>query len=280
MNVREPLNVGFDLDGVLIRNPFETCVLPRLEALLSSTPAAQELGEESVGNAVRRRVGAGWRARMATGDLASAYDWDAIYREVAVDLGADPGRLADIDVAAWVRECCGMDGHIASLPGASELLMGLESAGHRLVVISNGYAAYQEPVLAALGLLPHFDEVVTPESVGHAKPDPRIFAAAGPLDVFVGDTLVHDVLGARQAGIFTVWVSSRLPTGLASLDPLERAGDPAILDVIRGSLTTSPHASYHPEADEHSCRPDAVVRDMYEASELLLKLAAEGVARD
>ena len=279
MKATGSLNVGFDLDGVLIRNPFETCVLPRLEELLSSTPGARALGEETIGNAVRRRVGAGWRARMATGDLASAYDWDAIYREVAVALGADPERCGNIDVAAWVRECCGLDGHIAALPGAPELLSGLVAAGHRLVVISNGYAAYQEPVLAALGLLPHFAEVVTPEKVGHAKPDPRIFAAAGHLDVFVGDTLVHDVLGARQAGIYSVWVASHLPAGLSGKGPIERANDPEIVGVIRSSLTTSPHTSFHPEADEHSCRPDAVVSDMYEAAALLLTLPLSGELR-
>src|SRR5690606_29371865 len=138
LNVGDLVNIGFDLDGVLMRNPFETCVLPRLEALLSSAPGIQALDEETGGNAVRSRVGAGWRSRMATGDLASAYDWDAVYRQVAGELGADAESLADIDVAAWVRECCGDDGHIAALPGAPELLRALEEAGHRLVVISNG----------------------------------------------------------------------------------------------------------------------------------------------
>jgi len=266
------VNIGFDLDGVLMRNPFETCVLPRLEALLSSAPGIQALDEETVGNAVRSRVGAGWRSRMATGDLASAYDWDAVYRQVAGELGADAESLADIDVAAWVRECCGDDGHIAALPGAPELLRALEEAGHRLVVISNGYAAYQEPVLAALGLLEHFDEVVTPERVGHAKPDPRIFAAAGPLDVFVGDTLIHDVLGANRAGIFSVWVSPALPDDLAAKSPRERATTPTIAAVLRRSLEGSPHTRFHPEADERSCRPGAVVTDMYETGELLSAL--------
>lgn len=270
MSTNGRLNIGFDLDGVLIRNPFETCVIPRLQGLLAASPGVRALGEEAVGQAVRERVGAGWRSRMATGDLASAYDWDDIYHEVAADFGADEECLANIDVAAWVRECCGQDGHIAALPGAGELLSALAAAGHRLVVISNGYAAYQKPVLEALGLLRHFDDVVTPERVGHAKPDGRIFAAAMPLDVFVGDTLVHDVLGARQAGIATVWVAARLPVSLKGLDAVQRAAAPELPAVIRASLLASPHASYHPEADETSCEPDAVVTDMFEASELLL----------
>lgn len=269
MSAKRRLNIGFDLDGVLIRNPFETCVIPRLQALLASLPAAQGSGEEVVAKAVRERVGAGWRSRMATGDLAAAYDWDAIYNEVAMHFGADEACLEDIDVAAWVRDCCGQDGHIEALAGARELLARLAGAGHRLVVVSNGYSAYQRPVLASLGMLVRFDDVVTPERVGHAKPDPQIFNAAAPLDVFVGDTLVHDVLGAKQVGLAAVWVCPHLPAALSGLTPRERAGDPRLGAVLRGSLIASPHSGYHPEASELTCKPDAVVQDMHEAAELL-----------
>ena len=271
MSGRRRLNIGFDLDGVLIRNPFDTCVLPRLQRLLSSSPGVRAMPVEALSKEVRARVGAGWRARMATGDLAGSYDWDAIYREVASDLGADDERLAAIDVAQWVCDCCGEGGHIAALPGAEDVLAELAAVGHRLVVISNGYSAYQKPVLSALGLLDYFEEVVTPEIVGHAKPDRRIFDAAAPLDVFVGDTLVHDVLGARQAGIKAVWMAPRLPEDLALLAPLERGRAAALTPVIRASLSGSPHSHYHPEADEEACRPTAVVRDLFETAELLLK---------
>lgn len=278
MSPMQPLNIGFDLDGVLIRNPFETCVIPRFLLSLGDLPGVRALGGRAVASAVRDRIVGGWRGRMATGDLAAAYDWDAIYREVAGHLGADEAFLDDIDVAAWVRDCCDQCGHIETLPGAGELLARLESAGHRLVVISNGYAAYQRPVLAALGLLGHFADVFTPDRVGYAKPDSRIFAAAAPLDVFVGDTLVHDVLGAKRAGLATVWVAPALPAALVPIGPLERAAQPRLAGVIRDSLNVSPHSRYHPEADESSCLPDAVVTDMHEASELLLdwRLAPQG----
>ncbi|HZJ08548.1 MAG TPA: HAD family hydrolase [Trueperaceae bacterium] len=276
----QPLNIGFDLDGVLIRNPFETCVIPRLQVLLAGLPGVRGKGEEVVAKTVRERIVRGWRARMATGDLAAAYDWDAIYHEVAGDLGADRACLDDIDVAAWVRDCCDQSGHIEALPGAADLLARLDAAGHRLVVISNGYAAYQRPVLAALGLLGRFADVVTPDRVGYAKPDSRIFAAAAPLDVFVGDTLVHDVLGAKRAGLATVWVAPVLPAELARLEPLERAAHPRLAGVIRDYLSVSPHSRYHPEADERSCLPNAVVKDMRETTELLLgwRLAPHGAA--
>lgn len=257
-------SVGFDLDGVLIRNPFETCVVPRLAALLKATPGLKDLGEHEATRAVRQRVSGGWQRRMGAGDLVGAYDWDAIYREVAVELGGEPELAGGIDVARWVRECCGEDGHIAALPGAREALEGLAELGARLVVVTNGFAAYQVPVLDALGLLPYFDAVVTPERVGAAKPQPRIFEAAGPLDLFVGDTLVHDVLGARAAGVAAAWLHRCLPPELAALPPRERARHPAIAGVIEGSLAASPHRRFHPEADIESCRPDYVLASVDE----------------
>lgn len=256
---RRRIAVGFDLDGVLMRNPFETCVVPRLAALLAATRGLAGLDEEEAARAVRRRVSGGWQRRMLEGDLVSAYDWDAIYREVATELGGAPDLVGGIDVAGWVVECCGQDGHIAALPGARDALAGLHDLGARLVVVTNGFAAYQEPVLDALGLLRYFEAVVTPERAGAAKPQRRIFEAAGPLDLFVGDTLVHDVLGARAAGVPAAWLHPRLPEVLARLSPQERSEHPDLPEVIARSLAASPHARFHPEADAASCRPDFVL---------------------
>ncbi len=254
-----PFAVGFDLDGVLMRNPFETCVVPRLAELLKATPGLSDLDEQEATLAVRRRVSGGWQRRMEVGDLVAAYDWDGIYREVAAELGGDPKLASRIDVAGWVADCCGPGGHIAALPGAREALSGLAELGARLVVVTNGFAAYQEPVLSRLGLLPYFDAVVTPERAGAAKPQRRIFTAAGPLDLFVGDTLVHDVLGARSADIASAWVRPRLPQELAPLLPEERAAHPSLPALLERSLAASPHRRFHPEADLDNCRPDYVL---------------------
>ncbi|HET8986055.1 MAG TPA: HAD family hydrolase [Trueperaceae bacterium] len=261
---------GFDLDGVLIVNPFDTCVVPRLERLLSASPSLAHLGDAEVSKRVRGAIRRGWQQRMATGDLAAAYDWDAIYIEAAEELLAPIAARSAVDVGLWVRECCAQGGHIRALPGAAEMLSRLSAAGARLVVISNGYAPYQEPVLESLGLLGYFDEVVTPDRVGYAKPDVRIFEAAGHLDAFVGDTLVHDILGARQARIDAVWVHPSLPPALAALGPRERAAGTHIASLVHASLSASAHTRFHPEADLDSCRPDAVVTAMSEVADLLL----------
>lgn len=263
---RPRLAVGFDLDGVLIRNPFESCVIPRFQDLMVGAPALAHLDPAAARQEARRRVGLAWRRRMVAGDEIGAYDWDGIYREVAAELGAE----VEIDVAAWVGECCLVAEHIEALPGAHKLLAELTAAGVRLVVISNGYAAYQRPVLEALGLLPYFDALVTPDAVGAAKPDPAIFRAAGHLDYFVGDTLEHDVLGARRARVGAVWLKPGLPSEIAALTPRQRVGHPDLSSVIASALMLSPHGPFQPLANPRDCLPDAVVSHLGEVAGLVL----------
>ncbi len=257
-------SVGFDLDGVLMRNPFETCVLPRLAELLKASPGLSELDEHEASRAVRERVSQGWQRRMAGADLVSAYDWDAIYRDVAEELGGSAELTGQIDVAAWVVQCCGQEGHIAALPGAADTLAVLTRLGVRTVVVSNGFAAYQEPVLASLGLLRYFDAVVTPERAGAAKPERQIFERAGPLDLFVGDTLVHDVFGAKRVGIPSAWLPPSLPADLLPLSPEERARHRSLRDLVEQSLASSPHSRFHPEAAVADCMPDFVLASVDE----------------
>lgn len=252
-------SVGFDLDGVLMRNPFETCVLPRLAALLRASPGLSDLDEQEASRAVRERVSQGWQRRMDRADLVGAYDWDAIYRDVAVELGGSAALTEQIDVAAWVVQCCGEEGHIAALPGAADALAGLANLSVRTVVVSNGFAAYQEPVLSSLGLLGYFDAVVTPERAGAAKPSREIFEYAAPLDLFVGDTLVHDVFGANQAGVESAWLPPRLPPDLLPLSPEERARHGSLPALVEQSLASSPHSRFHPEAAVADCMPDYVL---------------------
>jgi HAD superfamily hydrolase (TIGR01549 family) len=91
---------------------------------------------------------------------------------------------------------------------------------YRLFALSNGNAD-----LERCGLGAFFDGHVSAIAAGAAKPDARIFAAlrdmAGvPADqiLHVGDDPITDVVGARQAGMQTVWLNRDArswPVGLA-----------------------------------------------------------------
>jgi HAD superfamily hydrolase (TIGR01549 family) len=79
--------------------------------------------------------------------------------------------------------------------------------------VTNGIDRVQRSRLAASGIAPFFETVVTSQGCGYAKPDPRILHVA--LDalsvsprhaVYVGDDPVVDAAAARAAGVPFVWM--------------------------------------------------------------------------
>ncbi len=115
------------------------------------------------------------------------------------------------------------------VPGA---LARLRAGGARLAVVSNWDVSLHD-VLERTGLRPLVDAVVVSAELGVAKPDPAIFAAAlerlgaaAGDALHVGDSVEHDVAGARAAGIDAVLVArdgAEVPDGVravASLDDL------------------------------------------------------------
>jgi putative hydrolase of the HAD superfamily len=98
-------------------------------------------------------------------------------------------------------------------PEVPDVLARLRAGGARLAVVSNWDVSLHD-VLERTGLRPLVDAVVISAELGVAKPDPAIFRAA--LDrlgaapdgaVHVGDSLEHDVAGARAAGLEAVLVA-------------------------------------------------------------------------
>ncbi len=96
----------------------------------------------------------------------------------------------------------------------------LSNRGYRLGLVSN---AADDPDVQALvdkaGIRPYFDLILTSAAQGIRKPDPRIFSplidrwgfAPGQI-AMVGDTLGADILGAQNAGVFSIWITRRADT--------------------------------------------------------------------
>jgi putative hydrolase of the HAD superfamily len=114
-------------------------------------------------------------------------------------------------------------------PEVPDVLARLRAGGARLAVVSNWDVSLHD-VLERTGLRPLVDAVVISAELGVAKPDPAIFRAA--LDrlgavadgaVHIGDSLEHDVAGARAAGLEAVLVArngAAAPAGVRTVASL------------------------------------------------------------
>lgn len=130
-------------------------------------------------------------------------------------------RCAEVLRAALGPVAAGLDaqGLVPTLMGALRFgvfsdavpaLRALRRAGRRLVAVSNWDCSLPD-VLERTGLGALLDGAVASAVVGASKPDPAIFVAgleavgvpAGRA-LHVGDSLEHDVAGARAAGIAAV----------------------------------------------------------------------------
>lgn len=129
----------------------------------------------------------------------------------------DPALVHDLIAAYTDAEAEAL----ATFPDAETTLKKLRPHFH-LGLITNGPSAMQRAKLAALALDGYFDVVIVDSEFGHPKPDPRIFQHAARLVrltpgelLFVGNSLAHDIAGARAAGWISVWLNpaSVAPTG-------------------------------------------------------------------
>ncbi len=134
--------------------------------------------------------------------------------------------------------------HASWSDGAESLLKCLRGRRHPLALVTNGSRS-QRAKIEAIGASRYFDTVLISEEVGAAKPDPGIFRlamsrlnASPGRSVFIGDSIEHDIAGARNVGMMTVY--------------LNRSGEMG--------------------ADESLC--DLVVADLRELSDLVVALEA------
>ena len=179
---------------------------------------------------------------------------------------ADPD-LTEALIAAYARAEAQA---LTAFPDAETTLRRLRPH-FRVGLITNGPAAMQRSKLAALALDGYFEVIVVDTEFGHPKPDARIFrhaAALVGLDpaelLFVGNSLAHDVAGARAAGWTSVWLN---PEGAPPADAPEAAMPdhvicrledllnlPRVAEALAPSATVAPQATLAPQADERRLR--------------------------
>jgi putative hydrolase of the HAD superfamily len=122
---------------------------------------------------------------------------------------------------------------LRAFPDVRPALDELAAAGVRIGALTNSDGAATARKLQLTGLADDFTMIVTTDSLGFGKPDPRVFEHACELlgsepaqTVYVGDHVEIDALGAVKAGLVGVWLRREGPDG-PRRDP-RRAEDDAL----------------------------------------------------
>jgi putative hydrolase of the HAD superfamily len=270
--------ISFDLDGVLQQNPFQggrpDGVFGHMRRELAPHIRSDKPEADALALILQEH-----HDRMHSGQMVACFDWDDIVATVLARLGV-PLKL---DVAALVEQYAADPALCYLYPGAAACLQALTDAGHTLVTTTNGYRCYQEPVLRQLGILHCFRAMISPESAGAAKPEAGIFRAAeayGEPGIHIGDTLPHDVAGAKRAGWQAIYIvqpgapgATELPAALAALPPQERPA--RALEWLGGRLEKDRRLHGYPPAELPECTPDAIVTSLAEIPQAVAGLLSK-----
>ena len=120
-------------------------------------------------------------------------------------------------------------------------LQSLREGGYHLGLISNaGDDQDVQALIDKVGIRSYFDIILTSAAQGIRKPNPRIFhqalqhwGAKPGRAAMVGDTLGADILGAKNAGIYNVWITRRA-------SPKQPHQDTIVPDATVGTLSELP----------------------------------------
>ncbi len=131
-----------------------------------------------------------------------------------------------------------------AIPTLKDLL----AQGYRLGLVSNAADGDDvQTLINQVKLRPYFDVILTSAALGIRKPNPIIFqealkywGASPEVAVMVGDTLGADILGARNAGIFSIWLTRRAdtPANRAHLDTIQPDAAISKLSELPGMMAT------------------------------------------
>jgi len=211
--------VFIDLDGTLMINPFESAVWPAVVGEL-----AQKTGIQS--SAILQMIDDENAARQRDDGFSPilAMDWDDITLTVARELGVTLSTNCTDLVRAHAAT------HSSLLDYALEALREVAAPHRALVVATKGLAKYQRPVLDALGLTPHFTDIVTPDTNNGLKKHRHFFGdwpQRAQRSIMVGDMYNDDVVYPGSYGFKTIWKprASLIPDELYHLNPFARAQD-------------------------------------------------------
>jgi putative hydrolase of the HAD superfamily len=152
-----------------------------------------------------------WFPRYASGDVAFEAMRAGRLAEVAAAFGVEVPDGAHLSYEeAYAPAFRSAQRLFPDVPG---LLAAAEGERLPVALLTNSAQAPTRVKLEALDLVDRFDVVVTTDTLGFGKPDPRVYLEACRLlgaepdrVLCIGDSIEWDVLGAEAAGLRAVWL--------------------------------------------------------------------------
>jgi 2-haloacid dehalogenase len=139
-------------------------------------------------------------------------------RTTLAQLGLDPGRTEPLEALA----------ELDAYPDAAPSLRRLREAGVQVVTLTNGSQESTKALLDRGGLGELVEQVISCDEVQRFKPHPAPYElalerAGGPATMVAAHG--WDVVGARAAGLDTLWIDREEREWPFPLDPPRRAAD-------------------------------------------------------
>jgi len=201
--VKRYRHLFFDLDHTLW--DFESnsrSVLSELHTDLDLAGHGVESASEFI--AVYEEVNEGLWRRYEEGRMDKSVLRVLRFRNTLLRFGVRNDRLSTTLGHEYLERC---PRRTALFPGVLELMAAVAPT-HRVHIITNGFEEVQHRKVAASGLAPFIDVLLTSEQAGASKPDPRIFhlamkraGATAAESLMVGDSAGNDIAGARGVGM-------------------------------------------------------------------------------
>ncbi len=178
-------------------------------------------------------------------DYVRARRFPLLFREMGLELGSarEAERLgAECELVLKER----LPDLGAGYDGVAEAFHALRAKGYRLHILTNGVVVPQRRKIAALGLEPYIEVLMTSDVAGCYKPDSGIFkvalqaAGANAAESWmIGDSVLRDVLGGQGAGMRTAWFRAvdALPPDAQGQPDLEFADWRAFPDLLEAALS-------------------------------------------
>lgn len=140
-----------------------------------------------------------------------------VFKRMATELGGSFSDETAEEAARCARRASTLTWEL--FDGTVQLIAGLKARGAKLYILSNAQAAVTRDELDELGFTNKFDGILLSSECGCKKPDPKFFRMLFDKygiqkrdALMVGDEYKSDIIGAKNAGIKSIWAKDGAPS--------------------------------------------------------------------